>query len=180
MNNQKCDKRITTYNQLSNRKETCICGKQVYKGTFCKHHWNKNKQKTTPFNKRIGYREPTMTELKSGKRVYAKDMTSYGGYYYREGFMIKGPKNKNNPPTKYPPDPKLFVIKLNDILIKDIEYLFQIKPETTSRFKLHIKSTIGLAALISEIMYGDFESLLNDSRIHIKKSVLNKIKEIKQ
>jgi len=109
---QRCDKRITT-NLIPgfSQQITYTCGKQVYKGTFCKHHWDRNKQKTTPFGERPGYREPTLNELKSGRLVYAKNMTSYGGHYFRGGFMYTGDRSRNNAPTKYSPDPTLFVIR---------------------------------------------------------------------
>lgn len=107
----KCDKRITAHSQLTLQKETWTCGKQVYKGTFCKKHWDRRVRKMQLYGERKGYKEPTSNEMKSGKTLYLKTKPSYGGHRYRGGFIYVGGITPTSTPTILAADPTLFVIK---------------------------------------------------------------------
>ena len=101
----KCDKRIV------GRNYTKVCDQPIYKGTFCKFHYEQNINRNIPYKDRSDYKEPTLKELKSGIPLYLKHKPIYNGHKYRGGFIIN--LNRRNPvPTKYPANPELFMIKI--------------------------------------------------------------------
>jgi hypothetical protein len=62
------------------------------------------------YKDRVGYGEPTLNEMKSGKLIYMKNNRSYGGHRYHGGIITIGDKFR---PTNIKLDPELFVIKIN-------------------------------------------------------------------
>ena len=89
-------------------KSTWICTKPEYKDGLCKGHYDSKIRKQTPFKDRLGYREPTLLELKSGKRLYLKNMGSHGGFRYQKGVIVS-----DKGETSLSVNPHLFVIKDN-------------------------------------------------------------------
>jgi len=102
-----CDKRITNYTTG----KVTICGSEVFEGTFCKYHWKRRITKMQLFGDRIGYVEPTVNEMKSGIVLYLKTKPSYAGHVYRGGFIYNKNSSTSAPPSKWPADNTLFVIK---------------------------------------------------------------------
>ena len=113
-----CTKIITEKNWLGTFKRQCT--KPEYQYGLCKHHYDKKTYKETPFGKREDYREPTLNELKSGKTLYLKTMTSYGGHRYFKGNITIGDRHSI---TTIKPLPELFVIKQQFWVFKILKQL---------------------------------------------------------